>query len=57
MSLKLMQLCVLGGVGVRSQKKKKKKKPHTHEPVFWRFLPEQTGILKLELDQLHGKSV
>ena len=57
MSLKLMQLCVLGGVGVRSQNKKKKKKPHTHEPVFWRFLPEQTGILKLELDQLHGKSV
>ena len=38
-------------------KEKKKKKNHKHEPVFWRFLPEQTGILKLELDQLHGKSV
>ena len=56
MSLKLMQLCVLGGVGVRSQKKKKKK-THTYEPVFWCFLPEQMGILKLELDQLHSKSV
>ena len=38
-------------------KEKKKTKTHTHEPVFWCFLPEQMGILKLELDQLHSKSV
>ena len=56
MSLKLMQLCVLGRVGVRSQKKKKKN-THTNEPVFWSFLPVQMGILKLELYQLHRKSV
>lgn len=52
-------VCVCQSRGEVSKEKNKQtqKNTHTNEPVFWSFLPEQTGILKLELYQLHRKSV